>query len=131
MTKKLWIIAFGFVLTFGIFLIGTKAQERPQDEEIIHSVRFKKGKSGTVIKKQIPLGTSHVYTLEANEGQNMKVILITGNKTSMTVYSPTEGIIEGADGVKRWNGTLTESGEYQITIGTDKTANYTLEIYIK
>ena len=131
MIKKLWIISLIFVLTFGIFLIGTKAQERAQDKEIQYSVRFKKGKSGTVIKKQIPLGTSHVYTLRANQGQNMKVVLTTGNKTSMTIYSPSEGIIEDADGVKRWNGSLNETGEYQITVGTDKTADYILEIFIK
>lgn len=131
MFRKLWLVAIIFVLSFGVFLIGAKAQDRPQDNEIHYSVRFKKGKSGTVIKKQIPLGTSHVYTLDASEGQNMKVVLITGNKTSMTIYSPGEGIIEGADGVKRWQGSLIETGEYQIIVGTDKTAEYTLEIFIK
>ena len=60
----------------------------------------------------------------------MQVVLTTRGETSFTVYSPS-GIIDEADGVKDWRGDLTESGEYQITIGTDTTANYTLEVAIK
>lgn len=61
----------------------------------------------------------------------MQVVLTTRGETSFTVYSPTEGIMEDADGVKSWRGDLTESGEYQITVGTDNTANYTLEVAVK
>lgn len=129
--KKLLIFTAILIAFNGVSTININAQSRGQDKELRFSMRFAKGKSGTLIKRQIPLGTTHLYTLQANEGQNMKVILVTGNKTSFTIYSPTEGIIEGADGETRWNGTLNESGEYQIAIGTDKTANYTLEIFIK
>lgn len=131
MIKKLWIFTAMFVAILGFSAVSADAQDRGQDEEVRYEVRFGKGKSSFVTKKQITLGTSHVYTLRANEGQDMKVILITGKKTSFTIYSPTEGIIEGADGETRWRGLLNESGEYQITVGTDKTANYTLEIFIK
>jgi hypothetical protein len=58
------------------------------------------------------------------------VMLKTGKQTSFSIYSP-EGIIEDADGTKNWSGSLKQPGEYLISIGTDKTASYTLEIYIK
>ncbi|MDQ3179812.1 MAG: hypothetical protein M3Q33_04755, partial [Acidobacteriota bacterium] len=71
------------------------------------------------------------YILKARAGQRMQVVLTTRGRTSFTVYSPTEGIIEDADGVKDWIGDLTATGEYEITVGTDNTANYTLEVAIK
>lgn len=129
--KKILVFTALLIAFMSISITNINAQSREQDKEIRYSVSFAKGKSGTVIKRQIPLGTTHFYILRAETGQNMKVILTTGKKTSFTIYSPTDGIIEGADGETRWNGTLNESGEYQIAIGTDKTTNYTLEIFIK
>ena len=119
-------VLFGLSMTTDV-----RAQDRPADTEVRYNVRFAKGKSDAVYKKRIRLGTSHIYTLRAREGQDMTVILTTGNRTSFTIYSPTEGIIEDADGETMWRGMLNESGEYVIAIGTDKTANYTLEIYIR
>ena len=40
-------------------------------------------------------------------------------------------IIEGADGVKDWEGSLPETGQYIIHVGTDVTAAYTLEVTIR
>ena len=124
------IVIFG-VLAFGFFAVSAAAQNRPIDREMRFPVKFAPGANSATIKKRIALGTSHTYTLRAKEGQTMTVILTTGKSTSFTLYAPTEGIVEGADGETMWRGMLNESGEYQITIGTDKTANYTLEIYIK
>ena len=61
----------------------------------------------------------------------MAVVLKTGNKTSFTISARNAGILEGADGVRRTLVELPESGEYLIEIGTDATANYTLEVTIK
>lgn len=129
--KKILIFATLLFAFIGFSNTNVYTQTRQQDKEMRFQVKFAKGKSNSVIKKQIRLGTTHIYTLRAKEGQDMTVILTTGNQTSFTVYSPTEGIIEGADGETMWRGMLNETGEYQIAIGTDKTANYTLEIYIK
>ena len=62
----------------------------------------------------------------------------------LTVYSPVSGSSplqsfapsapSGdalADGEKSWSGELPESGNYRIHIGTDATANYTLEVTIR
>lgn len=130
MNKKLIFIA-GLVVLFFAFSPETNAQNRPADKTVRHEIRFARGKSSAVIRKKIPYGTTHLYTLRAREGQTMTVILTTGKQTSFTVFSPSSGIIEGADGEKMWRGMLDETGEYSISIGTDKTANYTLEIYIR
>lgn len=61
----------------------------------------------------------------------MSVLLKTGKQTSFTIYAPTTGIIEGADGETSWQGILPESGEYIIAIGTDVTANYKMELSIE
>lgn len=102
------------------------------DKEVRQTIRFARGKSSAVINKKIPLGTTHLYTLDARKGQNMTVILtIAGNQTSFTIFSPSDQILEGADGETMWRGMLDESGRYLISIGTDKTTNYKLEVYIK
>jgi hypothetical protein len=129
MNKKFWFIIGFIVITF-CFSFDANAQ-RPMDKEVRQTIRFARGKSSAVIKKRIPLGTTHLYTLSAREGQTMTVILTTGNQTSFTIFSPSDQIIEGADGETMWRGMLDESGRYLITIGTDRTANYTLEVYIK
>ena len=129
MNKKFWLI-IGFMTVMFCFSFETNAQ-RPMDKEVRQTIRFARGKSSAVIKKRIPLGTTHLYTLLAREGQTMTVILTTGNQTSFTIFSPSDQIIEGADGETMWRGMLDETGNYLITIGTDRTANYTLEVYIK
>lgn len=129
MNKKFWFIA-GFIAIIFSFSFEANAQ-RLMDKEVRQTIRFARGKSSAVIRKQISLGITHLYTLRAQEGQTMTVILTTGNKTSFTVFSPSDQILEGADGETMWRGMLDESGTYLITIGTDRTANYTLEVYIK
>lgn len=126
-TRSLFALLF-FLLMFCAFSFEAKAQDRTTvDQKIV----FKRGASSTVITKQVRKGTSHQYRIRARAGQNMTVILKTGKQTSFSVYAPTEGVIEGADGETRWRGTVSETGEYLIVIGTDVTANYTLEVWIK
>jgi hypothetical protein len=125
---RLFFVSLLFLLTFCGFSSEAKAQDvTTVDQKVV----FKRGSSSTIIKKQIRKGTSHQYRIRARQGQNMTVILTTGKRTSFTVFAPTEGIIEGADGETMWRGMLNESGEYVVVIGTDITANYKLEIYIK
>lgn len=126
-TRRFFVLSF-FLLMLCVFSSEINAQDRTTIDQ---QIRFQAGKSSAVIRKQIRKGTSHQFRLRAREGQNMTVMLKTGKQTSFTVYSPTTGIIEGADGETMWRGMLNESGEYLIIIGTDVTANYTLEVWIK
>ena len=130
MNKKFLRLA-GFLSIIFSFSFAISAQ-RPMDKEVSQTIRFASGKNSAVINKRIPLGETHLYTLDAREGQNMTLILTTAAKqTSFTIYTPSDQIIEGADGETMWRGMLDESGRYLIIIGTDKTTNYKLEVYIK
>ena len=60
----------------------------------------------------------------------MAVVLNTGDDTSFTISALASGILEGADGVRQTVVELPETGEYVIQIGTDVTANYSLEVTI-
>lgn len=95
------------------------------------SVRFARGANSTTVKGRVVRGTSHIYRITARAGQQMAVVLKTGNQTSLTVSGWNSGILEGTDGVREAVIELPETGEYTIQIGTDVTASYTLEITIE
>jgi hypothetical protein len=106
-------------------------QCRGTDRNIQKQVRFARGRTTAVIKDTVRLCTAHEYYLRATGGQTMTVHLATGKQTSFSIYAPTGDIIEGADGVKDWSGSLPETGQYIIHVGTDATAAYTLEVTIR
>jgi len=108
---------------------GTAAAQCPTtDRPINKRIRFAPGKTSTTVRDTIRLCTSHEFYLKARAGQRMTVSLVTGRKTSFTIYTPNMRL---SDGAKNWTGELEETGEYQISIGTDETARYTLEVTIK
>ncbi len=104
------------------------AQCPTTDKPVNKRIRFAPGKTSTTARDTIRLCTSHEYYLKARAGQRMTVRLVTGRRTSFTVYTPNMRLSEG---VKNWTGELEETGEYQISIGTDATARYTLEVSVK
>jgi nucleoid-associated protein YgaU len=103
-------------------------QCRGTDVPVRKQLRFGRGRTTAVVRDRIKLCTSHDYYLRARRGQRMSVHLVAGKKTSFTVYAPTDRL---SDGEWDWTGELPEDGEYQISIGTDVTANYTLEVTIR
>ena len=105
-----------------------QAQDRVTVDQ---SIRFQRGKISATVRGRVSRGTSHIYRVRAREGQQMAVVLNTGNRTSFTISARTAGILEGADGVRQALVELPETGEYEILIGTDATASYTLEVTIK
>lgn len=107
------------------------AQCRGTDRIIPKQIRFPKGRTTAVIKDTVRLCTSHEYTLRARAGQMMTLNLATGKRTSFTLSAPSGDTVEGADGVKDWSGELPQTGDYVISIGTDATAAYTLEVTIR
>lgn len=115
------------VLTFANF-VTIQAQDRVTVDQ---QIRFQRGKISAVVSSRIQRGTTHIYRVRAREGQQMAVVLKTGSQTSFTVSARYAGILEGADGVRQTVVELPETGEYEIQIGTDATANYTLEVAIK
>ena len=126
-TRKFIVLSF-FLLTLFVFSSDVKAQDKMTVDQ---RITFKAGASSAIIKKQIRKGTSHQYRIRVREGQEMTVILTTGKQTSFTISNLIDGIIEGADGETMWKGMIGRTGDYYILIGTDTTANYTLEVFIK
>jgi hypothetical protein len=102
-----------------------------QDRAIHQTLRFAPGTTRADLSKRIVRGTSHVYHFRARRGQYMSVVLKTGENTSFSIYSAKSGQIENADGVWDWDGTLPDTGEYIIEIGTDRTADYSLMVSIE
>jgi hypothetical protein len=110
-----------------LFTTQISAQDRVT---VDRQIRFARGSISSVVRARIARGTSHIYRVRAREGQEMAVVLKTGDYTSFTISGWNSGILEGADGVRQTVVELPETGEYVIQIGTDVTANYTLEITI-
>lgn len=117
---------FALILTM---LLTTQifAQDRVT---VDRQIRFNRGSISSVLRGRIVRGTSHIYRVRACAGQEMAVVLKTGSQTSLTISGWSSGILEGADGVRQTVVELPETGEYVIQIGTDATANYTLEVTI-
>ena len=122
--KKLTCLAL--ILTT-LFTTQLFAQDRVT---VDRQIRFARGSNSSVIRGRIASSTSHIYRVRARAGQEMAVVLNTGDDTSFTISGWGSGILEGADGVRQTVVELPETGEYVIQIGTDVTANYTLEITI-
>ena len=111
---------------------GTAAavtQCRRADQLIQKQIRFARGRTTAVIKDRVRLCTMHEYHFRARAGQKITAHLVTGNRTSMTLFTPNGETV--FVGTKDFEGELPEGGEYSLQIGTDATAAYTLEISIR
>lgn len=129
--RLLRLAALSFVAACAFLLAPqtrVSAQCPTTDKPINKRIRFAPGKSSTTVRDTIRLCTSHEYYLKARAGQRMTVRLVTGRRTSFTIYTPNDRLSEG---VKNWTGELEQDGEYQISIGTDATARYTLEVTVR
>ena len=121
------------LLTFSsVPALARELNAQSQDRVTVNKeLRFQRSSIGTTVSGRIARDTTHRYRVQAREGQQMAVVLKTGNKTSLTIYGNSAGILEGADEVRRTLVELPETGEFLIEIGTDANANYTLEVTIK
>ncbi|MDQ3801621.1 MAG: hypothetical protein M3384_19535 [Acidobacteriota bacterium] len=100
------------------------------DKPLNKSLKIAKNRNSTILKDTIRLCTSHVYRFRAKAGQILSVKLTTGRKTGLTLTTPSgERLVDG--NALSWAGELTESGLYEILIGTDAAARYTLEVSIE
>lgn len=119
------------LLILSIFSAVPTFAGAPEDRVTIdRDIVFRRGEISASVKSRIARGTTHLYRVRARAGQEMAIVLKTGDQTSATVFAPTEGIVEGADGIRQTLVELPETGEYLIQIGTDAAAAYTLEVTI-
>ena len=117
-----------------VFLLANEssasAQCRRTDTPIVKSLKMAKGQNTAKLKDTIRLCTSHVYRFRAKAGQSLSVKLTTGKRTGLTIQTPSSERLVDGDALS-WSGKLTESGEYEIQIGTDAAARYTLDVSIE
>lgn len=75
------------------------------------------------------------YRLRARKGQQMTLHLVSAKKNAVLgVYLPGMDLLEGAQNVKDWSGTLPKSGDYEIIVFPDDEmtdTTFTLEITIR
>lgn len=127
---RLLLVAALFALTwFSVAPSPADARCRTADRTINRRIRFEARRTSSVIKDTIRLCTAHDYRLRALAGQTMSVNLVTGRRTTMSLLTPSgERLLDGG---REWSGELPEDGEYVISIGTDATARYALEVMIR
>ena len=105
-------------------------------------VKFPPGRTTVILKGKTTGGPSEsggmdpiAYKLRARRGQQMSLRLISARKNAVFgVYLPGMDLLEGAQGVKDWSGTLPKSGDYEIIVYPDDemtNTTFTLEITIR
>jgi hypothetical protein len=105
-------------------------------------VRFPAGRTTVVLQGRTTGGPSESggmnpvsYVLGARKGQTMTLHLTSAKKNAVFgVYAPGTELIEGAQSVTDWSGTLPKTGDYEIIVfPEDEKPNttFTLEITIR
>ena len=104
-------------------------------------VKFPPGRTTVILKGKTTGGPSEsggmdpiAYKLRARRGQQMSLRLISARKNAVFgVYLPGMDLLEGAQGVKDWSGTLPKSGDYEIIVYPDDEmtdTTFTLEVNV-
>ena len=105
-------------------------------------VTFPRGRTTVVLKGKTTGGPSESggmnpvsYVLRARKGQQMTLHLTsTKNNAVFGLYAPGMDLVEGAQSVADWSGTLPKTGSYEIIVfPQDEVTNttFTLEVTIR
>ena len=105
-------------------------------------VKFPPGRTTVVLKGKTTGGPSESggmnpvsYVLRARKGQQMTVHVTSAKKNAVFgLYAPGMDLVEGAQSVTDWSGTLPKSGDYEIIVfpQDEKTnSTFTLEVTIR
>lgn len=105
-------------------------------------VKFPQGRTTVVLKGKTTGGPSESggmnpvsYVLRARRGQQMTLHLTSAKKNAVFgLYAPGMDLVEGAQSVADWTGTLPKTGDYEIIVfPQDEVTNttFTLEITVR
>jgi len=105
-------------------------------------VKFPPGRTTVILKNKTTGGPSEsggmdpiAYRLRVRKGQQMSLNLVSAKKNAVfSVYLPGMDLLEGAQNVKDWTGTLPKSGDYEIIVfPEDEMTNtaFTLEVTVR
>jgi hypothetical protein len=105
-------------------------------------VKFPKGRTTVILKNKTTGGPSEsggmdpiAYHVRARKGQQMTLHLTSAKHNAVFgVYAPGMDLIEGAQSVKDWTGTLPKTGDYEIIVFPEDEATnttFTLELTVR
>jgi hypothetical protein len=105
-------------------------------------VKFPPGRTTVILKGKTTGGPSESggmnpvsYKLRASKGQQMTLHLTSAKKNAVFgLYAPGMDLVEGAQNVADWTGTLPKTGDYEIIVfPQDEVTNttFTLEVTIR
>ena len=94
-------------------------------------INFDRGTSSKTVKDAVVRGTSDIYLLGANKGQQMNLSITSLEDNAVfDVISPNGQILQQE--AKNWSGELPQKGDYQVVVGgTRGNATYKLTTEIK
>jgi hypothetical protein len=94
-------------------------------------IQFKKGTHSAEIKGGVARGTVNTYLIKAKKGQKMNIKIQSVEKNAVfNIIDPnTKTIVKES---KSWSGELSQTGDYQIAIGTERGgASYSMSVSIE
>ena len=123
-------------ISVALLLFGTTVSAR------IIRVKFPKGRTTVILKNKTTGGPSEsggmdpiAYHVRARKGQQMTLHLTSAkNNAVFGVYAPGMDLIERAQTVKDWTGTLPKTGDYEIIVFPEDEATnttFTLELTVR
>ena len=135
-TKGITMKKFTAGVIIATLLLATTASAK------IIRVKFPKGRTTVILKGKTTGGPSEsggmdpiAYRFRGRKGQRM-ILHLTSTKRNAVfgVYAPGMDLIEGAQSVTDWEGTLPKTGEYEIIVfPQDEMTNttFTLELTVR
>jgi hypothetical protein len=111
---------------------AASAQCRGTDRPIAMKLALKPAPSTATASKRIRGCTRHDYRLMLKAGQRVQFRLTSRSRQRgmLTIFAPS-GDRPAGDGRDIWSGTLRETGEYKVEVGSDVTTTYTLRVVLR
>ena len=104
---------------------------------LFSSVSFGHSAPGILFEGSVSQGTTHRHSIHADAGQKLDIsIKSPENNAVFVIYKPKSNrTIKGAgaiDETRKWTGTVSESGEYTMVVGSTKgKAVYKIAVDVK
>lgn len=113
-----------------VLLLATVAAT-PTQRDRTERIRFAPG-STAAVRRGAVAGTQNHYILGAQRGQTMSVSISSEEGNAVFDISYRENGAEIVSEARQWEGTLPSSGDYVITVGSERgNATYMLEVSIE
>jgi hypothetical protein len=128
-------LAAAATLAVGLAVAGAagaaSAQCRGTERPIAMKLALAPAPSTATTTKRIQRCSKHDYRLRLKAGQRVRFRLTSRSRQRgmLTIFAPSGD--RPADGRDDWSGTLKETGEYKIEVGTDVTTTYTLRVVLR